>query len=387
MAPLICIQGLASGTGGVPPPGPQYVTVFGSHGLTPTAPSQDTGLNDNGFRLHIKAASFVAVPDDVTKIKLTFCGGQSGGTEGLSIGNCYIGHKAGAGNVYDTSSMTQVTFSGGSSGFSISTNTNITSDEITFAYDGTSDLIVAAYFNSSGADQTGRHGQLANGCMDSYYKSNSDMVDTDDLTPSGFGAYIVASDRVRLVSKVHMYGDPTDQFLPIFAAHTTFSAVNGTTGNTRTFRMRIAAKFLENIPAAPTRVKLRLGAAETGAEGLKITKAYVGHASGSGDAYDAADLVQVLFSGVGNVTMAVNTQALSDEAAWVYDGTSDIIISFYMNDSANDAIGQGNADGHTVYISSSATDEAATLNATTGYGSSGTRLGIIKQILLAEDAP
>lgn len=100
-----------------------------------------------------------------------------------------------------------------------------------------------------------------------------------------------------------------------------------------------------------------------------VTKVYIGHAAGAGDAYDAVSLTQVLFSGGASLSQDNATTTESDDIAFVWDGVSDVLVSMYMDNltfSYNSATSAGISDTH--YKLSA--DEAATANKT-GYSTIG----------------
>lgn len=66
------------------------------------------------------------------------------------------------------------------------------------------------------------------------------------------------------------------------------------------------------------------------AEGWIITNAYLGHASGIGNAYDFSTTpTQITFGGFGTVSIPINTQYVSDWISFSYNKTSALLISFY----------------------------------------------------------
>jgi hypothetical protein len=69
-----------------------------------------------------------------------------------------------------------------------------------------------------------------------------------------------------------------------------------------------------------------------------LTSIYVGHAASSGDAWDFdGGQKQVLFSGLGTLTLAVNEVVSSDSVDFHIDQTKNLIVSFHIeNDGAKD---------------------------------------------------
>lgn len=103
------------------------------------------------------------------------------------------------------------------------------------------------------------------------------------------------------------------------------------------------------------------------AEGLQISSAYIGHAAGSGDAYDfAATPVQLLFSGAGDKLIGSGGTALTDWAAFTYDKTSALLVAIYVTTSTDTVRkATGLAAGLQQYYFSGS--EAAAVDKTAGY--------------------
>jgi lysophospholipase L1-like esterase len=98
-------------------------------------------------------ASTIVVPNvnapTFYRCRLTFRG---------QANNVYIGHKAGAGDAYDfAASPTAVTWNGGSATLSADNSTLTVSDEISFTWDGASDILIALEY---GAAVTWPHGAV-----------------------------------------------------------------------------------------------------------------------------------------------------------------------------------------------------------------------------------
>jgi|GEM_PF-484003 len=117
------------------------------------------------------------------KVKLTFKSATSG-SQNFIIDKCYIGKQASSGDAYDfASAPTQVTFNGGSAGFTISNGGNtLTSDEIVFDFDG-SDIIVS-FHTVSNTGEGFSVKTAASSAMQAYYKSASD--DSGTVNASGY---------------------------------------------------------------------------------------------------------------------------------------------------------------------------------------------------------
>lgn len=88
-----------------------------------------------------------------SKVRITF---NAGTGAGWAMDAVYIGEKAAAGDAYDfAATPTQITFSGGSSGFSLSASGSILSDEITFTFDKTKNYCIAQDWGSTSSQARG----------------------------------------------------------------------------------------------------------------------------------------------------------------------------------------------------------------------------------------
>jgi 6-phosphogluconolactonase (cycloisomerase 2 family) len=106
---------------------------------------------------------------DGDKIKITF---QAAAAGTFTIDKCYIGYQgdSGGGDAWDFSSApTQVTFSGGSAGFSIGTGSTITSDEIVFTASSATELVVS--FHLVGAADDAACAASSEASLAVYYKT------------------------------------------------------------------------------------------------------------------------------------------------------------------------------------------------------------------------
>lgn len=148
-----------------------------------------------------------------------------------------------------------------------------------------------------------------------------------------------------------------------------------------TIRLVIPAASLTAPSGTPTLTRLTMRG--SAAEQTSIGAAYIGHKASSGDAYDFASTpVQIKVATSGSFILGILTDVASDDAAFVWDKTSDIVISFYIaNDTGKDTIRRINAGiSGSLYVKSG--NDASTVNAT-GYAASGsnpTTLAIVSKI-------
>jgi hypothetical protein len=130
-----------------------------------------------------------------------------------------------------------------------------------------------------------------------------------------------------------------------------------------TFRQRIEAAGLTNAGLEKWRVTLMAGSTE----GLNISKAYIGQAADSGDAYDFAGTpTQLLFGGNANILIGAGSTTISDEVLFTLTSGKNLIISFFIaNDTAHDIAKYKTTLANWQYYFKVG-DDAATVNAT-GY--------------------
>jgi len=131
-----------------------------------------------------------------------------------------------------------------------------------------------------------------------------------------------------------------------------------------TIRQIITSGALSNTGKHFVRVSFEASSADV----FAITKAYIGLAADSGDAYDfAATPTQLLFSGAATFEIAAGQTKVSDAAGFYSVAGKNIIVSFHIaNDAAKDNVRvDSSIAGWSWY--SILGDDAATVN-TTGYG-------------------
>jgi len=115
-----------------------------------------------------KVAGLSLPAGDITAMRITFRGPTA---EGSDMQNCYVGHAAASGDPYDFSATpVQVTFDGGSSSKYIVSGSDILSDWVNFAYNKTSNLVIAMAFNTPNDTLRYKTGE-AN--VDTYYAGGS----------------------------------------------------------------------------------------------------------------------------------------------------------------------------------------------------------------------
>jgi 6-phosphogluconolactonase (cycloisomerase 2 family) len=118
----------------------------GTPATSETAASITVSGSNAGFAVTIRQRITAAgITRSGSKVIVRFQGPSSGN---MVVSACYIGEQAAAGDAYDfASAPTQVTFNGGSSGFTVG-NTTQDSDQITFTLDETKNYVVSFHVSS-----------------------------------------------------------------------------------------------------------------------------------------------------------------------------------------------------------------------------------------------
>ena len=162
----------------------------------------------------------------------------------------------------------------------------------------------------------------------------------------------------------------------LFTASLTLNS-SGWTGSTGVERVQASAMSLPSGAITQVRLTLKAGSSDA----FTLTKGYVSHRAGSGDAYDsAATPVQLKFAGSNSKVISAGTEEVSDWADFSYDKTSDFLFSFYSNGASGDMVSYDTGiTGVTDYEYSSG-DQAATVNRTTGYSENDGVLVLITKI-------
>ena len=127
--------------------------------------------------------------------------------------------------------------------------------------------------------------------------------------------------------------------------------------------------FVHTIPLADfsatggTRVRLTFTGAT--AEGFVANAMYIGN-GGGGDAYDFGDTpVQILMSGGGTITVGAGaTGVVTDDVAFVKDGTNPFVLSMQFSDSAHDNLKRTPTGNDETSYYKQSVSEAATQNKT-----------------------
>ena len=161
-----------------------------------------------------------------------------------------------------------------------------------------------------------------------------------------------------------------------------------------TFRIRIPASAL-STSGTTVAVKLRAHSSDA----LNISAAWIGHAAGSGNAWDFdGGQVQLTFSGSNTVAIGGGTEATSDYVEFALDETQDVIVSFQT--SSNTRVRQNTgATGWSSHAKASASEAGTT--APTGYSNeantnysvvevlvrSGSAMVLISEAFTADAAP
>lgn len=130
-----------------------------------------------------------------TKVRVTL---QAGSTGSATIDHAEIGHADASVNPWNfDGGQVAVTFASGSAGVTISTNTSVLSDEITFTVDNTKNLIIAVHLSSSSAIETKSSVTGAT----AYTKSSS----ASEVSTSTVTGYTSTASAVYLVNLIEVF--------------------------------------------------------------------------------------------------------------------------------------------------------------------------------------
>lgn len=138
-----------------------------------------------------------------------------------------------------------------------------------------------------------------------------------------------------------------------------------------TLRVTIPAALLSNIPGSPTKIRLLFTSAinSGSSQPMQYDKYYIGHAHPSTNDV-ALDLTPVTVGGSAAFTLNPGDCLWSDEISFAYDGTSNLMLSFYANGgSTNDGMMAMQNQTGARTSRKGAVDEAATLSVS-GYSTS-----------------
>jgi hypothetical protein len=132
-----------------------------------------------------------------SKVRITM---ETTSATSVTLQKCYIGQQASSGDTYDfASAPTQITWDGGSSGFTGDINAGKVSDEITFAIDETLNYIIAFRFTSVAGTNLVSETSTSNQTQ-VYYKAAVDDVTTVNAT-----GYTLWSEDVVAITLVEVF--------------------------------------------------------------------------------------------------------------------------------------------------------------------------------------
>jgi hypothetical protein len=265
---------------------------------------------------------------DVSQVRVTFMAGTS---SPMRIKKAFIGHKDSSTPYhFDGHTAAQLFFNGSNEDIVISTNGTAvgTAD---FAWDKTSDLLITIDFDEG----TNSHAwATVTGCR------------TFDTT-----SYYAANPAV-----------PPET---CFAKETTLNA-NGNGAQGYTYRSRIPAANLNlsGFTGPGDTAIFSMISSLTAGYGLRINKLYIGHAAASGHAYSGTPVQCTFPNNGGGTTCNVTTAGtrVVAEAAFAYDGTSDIIIGCSFAPSSGNVGHRANSSvsGENTYSKAASTEADAT---------------------------
>lgn len=164
----------------------------------------DAGANNGLTTVMRFETSVLTLPSGViSQMQFTF---EAGAAEALTITNAYVGHQAGSGDLYDFAATPVQILFGGSGSVAISAGQTALG-VATFAYNKTSNLLVAFYTGGGVSVDTFRYRTGLAG-VDYYYKTANDAATVNKT------GYSTVADLLAAINKIESDGDFRPQ--PIF---------------------------------------------------------------------------------------------------------------------------------------------------------------------------
>lgn len=199
---------LMSGGGEPPAPVPEWLTLV-DHSLDKTIT-----LGNFTAVMQVKKSQLIFNPEATfSKARITWNG---------RAGAVYIGHRAASGDIYDFASTPVAVTWGGSPTLSAGSGVETVSDEIAFAWDGTSDILVAVQHNASGTIDYGDG--FAD--IDGFYLVGSQQSAT--VNKSGYNS---APSTSYGLASVEVYQDDAWPVYNVVCDGNSLTAGTGSTGN------------------------------------------------------------------------------------------------------------------------------------------------------------
>lgn len=201
-----------------------------------------------------------------------------------------------------------------------------------------------------------------------WFKDNSGTPDNYHMEVTGHQRWADFSIS-KLLDLSGVGGGPTTY--PQTILNRSFNSGFGNT-TTDTTRTQIKASALTAKTGSPTQTKVTFAADVS--ESFTVTSAYIGHKATSGDAWDFSSTpVQLMVSSSGTFTVPQNSTVTTDLCGFVWDGSSDIIVSIYCSGGPSSdflaAFDDGINSGSSLYVTHlKAASDASTVNAS-GYSS------------------
>lgn len=176
-------------------PGKFNIVTWGDAVQPPALTTDDTSGENYGRRQLIDSS---VIAKGGTKVRVTF---ESAATEALTVDGAYIGHQAASGDPYDfDGNQVELLFSAGS-GFAISSGSTITSDDTTFDFDASKDLIVSFGISSTSGQGGQRFVSSATGYTNYEKAAGNGEEGTTDVT-----GYSTINNIVICINKIEAFG-------------------------------------------------------------------------------------------------------------------------------------------------------------------------------------
>lgn len=164
--------------------------------FTATGGSDSPGSGNQTIVSRFTASDLTAPSGTPTFTRVTIVGTSA---NSATIGAAYIGHKASSGDEYDFSATpVQLTHSGGTTTFDLDAATEYVTDDVSFVWDKSTDILIALWFDENGKTRF----QSAGFNMASW--KNGGGNDASTVDKSSYNVHSTANNTG--VSKIQMDG-------------------------------------------------------------------------------------------------------------------------------------------------------------------------------------
>lgn len=161
--------------------------------FTVTLNSDSNGWNSFTGVIRVQASAMTLPSGGITQVRLKL---RAGSSEGFTVTNMYIGHRAAAGDAYDFATTPVQVLFGGSASKVIAAGTTEWSDWASFAYNKTDDLLGAFYCAGGSSSDMLRYALSVTGA-EKYDKVANDAATVNKTGYSNIAVYVGLIDTIE----------------------------------------------------------------------------------------------------------------------------------------------------------------------------------------------